>query len=50
MRVLCSTDAGNQPAFLDIYTGTVSASYEDDIITPDTELQYAVTFEIRVYN
>ena len=50
MRVLCSTDAGNQPAFLNIFTGTVSASYEDDIITSDTSLQYAVTFEIRVYN
>jgi hypothetical protein len=50
MRVLCSTDAGSQPAYLRIYTGTVSPSYEDDIITHSTELQYAVTFEIRVYN
>ena len=49
MRVLCSTDTNIQPTSLDIYTGTVSPSYEDNIISNDT-LRYAVTFEIRVYN
>jgi len=50
MRVLCSLDTKAQPTFLEIYTGTASGSYEDDIITSSTDLQYAVTFEIRVYN
>jgi hypothetical protein len=50
MRVLCSIDTGGQPSFLNIFTGTVAPSYQDDIITNDGNLQYYVTFEIRVYN
>lgn len=50
MRVLCSLDTGAQPSYLGIYTGTASGSYEDSIITPTSDLEYAVTFEIRVYN
>jgi hypothetical protein len=50
MRVLCSTNIGEQPTILDIYTGTASGSYENDIITSSPDLEYAVTFEIRVYN
>jgi hypothetical protein len=50
MRVLCSLDKNVQPGYLVIYTGTVSISYEDNIICNDGGDQYAVTFEIRVYN
>jgi hypothetical protein len=50
MRVLCSIDKGDQPSFLNIFTGTVAPSYEDDIITNTGNLQYYVTLEIRVYN
>jgi hypothetical protein len=49
MRVLCSIVTSNQPSNLDIFTGTVTPSYEDDIIS-NPELQFYVTFEIRVYN
>jgi hypothetical protein len=49
LRVLCSTNAAAQPGFLEIFTGTTSSSYEDDIIDPGT-YQYPVAFEIRVYN
>jgi hypothetical protein len=49
MRVLCSIDIAEQPSFLNIFTGTVTPSYEDDIIS-NPELQFYVTFEIRVYN
>ena len=51
MRVLCSLDTSTQPAYLDIFTGSVTfGTYEDDVITNSTDLQYAVSFEIRVYN
>jgi len=50
LRVLCAPDKSDQPSILNIFSGTVSASYEDDIITSSTDLKYAVTFEIRVYN
>ena len=50
MRVLCSTDTGDQPAYLNISTGTVDGTYADNIITSDNFLQFAVTLEIRVYN
>jgi hypothetical protein len=50
MRVLCSNYRGDQPAFLNIYTGIVDGTYADNIITSDTDLQFAVTLEIRVYN
>jgi hypothetical protein len=50
MRVLCSIDTGQQPGYLNIFTGTVAPSYEDGIITNDGNLQFYVTFEIRVYN
>lgn len=50
MRVLCSIDTADQPSFLNIFTGTVAPSYEDGIITNIANLQFYVTFEIRVYN
>ena len=50
LRVLCAPDKQYQPACLNIFSGTVKGSYEDDIITNDTTLFYSVTFEIRVYN
>ncbi len=50
MRVLCSLDKNIQPAYLDIYTGTLSPSYENSVISNEGSDQYAVTFEIRVYN
>jgi len=48
LRVLCAPDAQDQPAFLQIFTGTVAPSYEDDILGDG--IRYSVTFEIRVYN
>jgi hypothetical protein len=50
MRVLCSIDTAEQPSVLKIFTGTVAPSYEDGIITYTANLQFYVTFEIRVYN
>jgi hypothetical protein len=50
MRVICSIDTAEQPAFLSIFTGTVTPSYEDGIITNTANLEFYVTFEIRVYN
>jgi hypothetical protein len=49
LRVLCSPDAVNQPGVLEIFTGTINVVYEDDIIC-GSDLRFAVTFEIRVYN
>ncbi|MFY7938048.1 MAG: hypothetical protein ACOVOQ_11770 [Flavobacterium sp.] len=50
LRVLCAPDAQAQPAFLSIFTGTVSGAEENDIISDNDPSQYAVSFEIRVYN
>jgi hypothetical protein len=50
MRVLCAPDKSDQPVLLNIFSGTISPSYEDDIISDNGALRYAVTFEIRVYN
>jgi hypothetical protein len=49
LRVLCAPYKSGQPGALEILTGTVSVAYEDDVIS-DPALEYAVTFEIRVYN
>lgn len=49
LRVLCAPDHQNQPAYLDIFSGTISVTYEDDVIS-DPALRFAITFEIRVYN
>lgn len=50
LRVLCAPDKTYQPAYLNIYTGTVSPSYEDDVISDNGASRFAVSFEIRVYN
>lgn len=50
MRVLCSIDASEQPVYLDIYTGTVDGTPENNVISHEGSTQYAVTLEIRVYN
>lgn len=49
LRVICGPDDADQPAYLHIFTGTISPSYEDDVIS-DYDLRFAVSFEIRVYN
>lgn len=50
MRVLCAPDKSNQPAALEILTGTVSVAYEDGIISDNGATRFSVSFEIRVYN
>jgi hypothetical protein len=50
MRVLCSIDISKQPGALSIFTGAVDGTPADDIITNISNLQFYVTFEIRVYN
>jgi hypothetical protein len=50
LRVLCAPDKIYQPAYLNIFSGTVSVSYEDDVISDNGASRFAVSFEIRVYN
>lgn len=50
LRVLCAPDKLYQPDYLNIFSGTVSASYEDGVISDNLTSRFAVSFEIRVYN
>lgn len=50
MRVLCAPDKAEQPASLNIFSGTISPNYEDDIISDPGATRFSVSFEIRVYN